>query len=140
MSELILLVPLAAAVLSFGVVLFDFVPRAAAWLRSRRARHGGAFGVVVDRAGRVLGTYLDPFGHPWRLPRIHGPGSPWVTGAAAGTPWAWEGFGATRDDALTAANRLRRRHLQLLGLLEEREGDEEGGSFALPEPFAPPLD
>jgi hypothetical protein len=139
MRDVILFVALAAGLLSFGVVCFDFLPRAAAWLRRRRASHCGAFGVVVDRRGAVVGTYLDPFGHPWRAPRIHGSDSPWV-GGDDGKAWAWEGFGSTRDEACTAANRLRRRHLQLLGLLEAADGDEEGGSFALPRPYAPPTE
>jgi hypothetical protein len=37
---------------------------------------------------------------------------------------AWEGFGATREDALRAANRFRRRRLQLLSWLEDDEQDE----------------
>ncbi|HYW06113.1 MAG TPA: hypothetical protein VE913_04100 [Longimicrobium sp.] len=140
MRDVILFVALAVGILSFGVVLCDFVPRAAGWLRRRRASKGGAFGVVVDRGGAVVGTYLDPFGHPWRSPRIHGADSPWVVAEAGGKAWAWEGFGRTRDEARTAANRLRRRHLQLLGLLQAADGDEEGGSFALPQPYAPPTE
>jgi hypothetical protein len=140
MGELIFEVTVALGILSFGVVLFDFVPRASAAVRRRRGRRGGAWGVVLDEAGRVLGTYLDPFGHPWRAPRIHGADSPWVNAAPHEKGWAWEGFGTTQEDARDAANRLRRRHLQLLGLLDEPEDGEEGGSFALPQPFAPPMD
>ncbi len=135
MRDLIFGVTVGLALLSSVVVLFDYVPRALAAIRRRRASQGGAWGVVLDPAGAVLGTYLDPFGHPWRSPRIHGDGSPWVTAAAPEKPWAWEGFGATEEEARLAANRLRRRHLQLLGLLEQP--DEEGGSFALPQPYAP---
>ena len=92
--------------------------------RVRRRSGGGAVGVVVDRAGRVLGSYLDPYAHPWRAARMHGPGSPWTPRA----PWgevaaAWEGFGETEAQARAAANRLRRRHLQLFGLLDP---DEDG--------------
>ena len=140
MRELIFGVTVAAGILSFVVILFDFVPRATAAVRRRRARRGGAWGVVLDRAGGVLGTYLDPFGHPWRAPRIHGSDSPWVNAAPHEKAWAWEGFGTTQEDARLAANRLRRRHLQLLGLLDEPDDEEEGGSFVLPQPFAPPID
>ena len=137
MRDLIFGVTVGLALLSSVVLLFDYVPRAWAAIRRRRASQGGAWGVVLDRGGAVLGTYLDPFGHPWRSPRIHGAGSPWVTAPPHEKEWAWEGFGATEEEARLAANRLRRRHLQLLGLLEEP--DEEGGSFAL-HPYAPPLD
>ncbi|HEU4881433.1 MAG TPA: hypothetical protein VFT45_04280 [Longimicrobium sp.] len=94
-------------------------------LKRRRHSRGGAVGAVVDKHGRVLGTYLDPFTHPRRVARIHGPESPWSPPAAWGeTSFAWEGFGETEEEALAAANRLRRRHLQLFGLLEHGEEDE----------------
>jgi hypothetical protein len=123
------------AVLSAVVLAADALPRLlAAWRRRRRSR-GGAFGVVIDRTGRVLGTYLDPFGHPWRAPRVHERGSPWVTVGIDGQGWAWEGFGATEEEAYTAANRLRRRHLQLLPGLDDG-GEEDFLSTVTP--FAPP--
>jgi hypothetical protein len=105
---------------------------ASIYRRMRRRRHsrGGAVGVVVDRAGQVLGVYLDPFAHPWRSARMHGPESPWSPAARWGeNSNAWEGFGETEEEALAAANRLRRRHLQLFGLLEpdEDEGLPESG-------------
>ena len=140
MRDLIFGVTVGLALLSSVVVLFDYVPRAWSALRRRRARQGGAWGVVLDRGGATLGTYLDPFGHPWRTPRIHGSDSPWVSAAPHEKAWAWEGFGAPQEEARLAANRLRRRHLQLLGLLDEPDEGEEGGSFLLPAPFAPPLD
>lgn len=94
-------------------------------MRRRRFSRGGAVGVVVDREGRVLGTYLDPFSHPWRAARMHEADSVWSPatrwGESANT---WEGFGETEEEAITAANRLRRRHLQLFGLLEPDEGEE----------------
>lgn len=94
-------------------------------LRRRRHSRGGAVGAVVDRHGRVLGTYLDPFTHPRSLARIHGPDSPWSPPVPWGeTGFAWEGFGETEEEALAAANRLRRRHLQLFGLLDTGEEDE----------------
>ena len=112
---------------------------AAVYRRMRRRRHsrGGAVGVVIDRAGKVLGVYLDPFAHPWRAARMHGPESPWSPAVGWGESGnAWEGFGETEEEALAAANRLRRRHLQLFGLLEpdEDEGLPESG-LATP-PFA----
>ena len=94
-------------------------------LMKRRHSRGGAVGVVIDRRGKVLGTYLDPFTHPRRAARLHGPDSPWSPPAVWGeTAFAWEGFGETEEEALAAANRMRRRHLQLFGLLEPGEEDE----------------
>lgn len=125
MRELLLDFAVAIALLCGLVLAVDAAPRALASLQRRRAARGGAFGVVVDRAGRVLGTYLDPFGHPWRTPREHGAGSPWLAADGAGPVMAWEGFGATREEALRAANRFRRRRLQLLSWLEDDEQGEE---------------
>jgi hypothetical protein len=107
-------------------------------LKRRRHSRGGAVGAVVDRRGRVLGTYLDPFTHPRRVARIHGPESPWSPPATWGEApsFAWEGFGETEEEALAAANRLRRRHLQLFGLLEHGEEDENRPDGMLTPPFA----
>ena len=44
---------------------------------------------------------------PWK------PAEPWRPHS-----YAWEGFGTTEEEAYASANRLRRRHLQLFGLLE----------------------
>src|SRR4051794_27621381 len=137
MREMILDFATFIAILCGLVLLVDTAPRAADALRRRRASRGGAFGVVVDRAGRVLGTYLDPFGHPWRTPREHGPDSPWLAEVADGPRMAWEGFGATAEEARQAANRLRRRQLQLFACLGE-EGEDENDSLSLPESFLPP--
>ena len=123
------------AVLSAVVVALDALPRLHAAVQRRRRNRGGAFGVVIDRTGRVLGTYLDPFGHPWRAPRAHEAGSPWVEVGPDGQGWAWEGFGATEEEACLAANRLRRRHLQLLPWLGD-DGEED--FLSLQTPYAPP--
>jgi len=44
----------------------------------RRLRASGAVGVVVDRNGALLGTYLDPYTPRTRPPRLHHAGSPWT--------------------------------------------------------------
>jgi len=120
-----------------GLVLAaDAFPRAVAAIRRRRAARGGAFGVVVNRAGVIVGTYLDPFGHPWRTPRVHEAGSPWVAAAPPGRERAWEGFGATEEEAFVSANRLRRRHLQLMTMLED-DGGYEDGEYLVPQPYVP---
>jgi hypothetical protein len=136
MRELFLDLTVAIGILCGLVLAVDSAPRALAAMRRRRAARGGAFGVVVDRAGQVLGTYLDPFGHPWRTPREHGPESPWLAEAATGQVIAWEGFGATAEDALRAANRFRRRRLQLLSWLEDDERGEEDWA-RMSQPFVP---
>jgi hypothetical protein len=137
----------AMRLLGFELVLFlamlclaglVFEGGASIYRRLRRRRHsrGGAVGVVVDQQGKVLGTYLDPFGHPWRAARMHGPGSPWSPAARWGeSANAWEGFGETEEEALASANNLRRRHLQLFGLLapeDEDEGHPEDGMLTPP--------
>src|SRR3954452_21212025 len=137
MRELLFDFATAVGVLCGLVLAVDAAPRALAALRRRRAARGGAFGVVVDRAGRVLGTYLDPFGHPWRTPREHGPDSPWLAEVPEGPRMAWEGFGATAEEARQAANRLRRRQLQLFACLGE-EGEDENDSLPVAESFLPP--
>lgn len=126
----------AIGILCGLVLAVDAFPRAVAAVRRRRAAHGGAFGVVVNRAGVVLGTYLDPFGHPWRTPRVHGADSPWLVDDVSGGDRAWEGFGATEEEACQSANRLRRRHLQFLTLIED-DGGYEDGEFLLPQPYVP---
>lgn len=137
MRELIFDSVTAVGVLCGMVLALDALPRAVAAIRRRRAAHGGAFGVVVNRAGLVVGTYLDPFGHPWRTPRVHGAESPWVAGTGCdGRDRAWEGFGATEEEAYLSANRLRRRHLQLLTMLED-DGGKEDGEFLIPQPYVP---
>ncbi|HET7233456.1 MAG TPA: hypothetical protein VFJ16_25825 [Longimicrobium sp.] len=138
MRELLFDTVSAIGVLCGVVLALDALPRAVEAIRRRRAARGGAFGVVVNRAGQVVGTYLDPFGHPWRTPRVHGAGSPWLSGHVGhdGRDRAWEGFGATEEEAFHSANRLRRRHLQLLTMLED-DGGYEDGEFLIPQPYVP---
>lgn len=141
MRELSLEFAYVLAVLSALVLLFDALPRVRASIRRMRRSRGGAFGVVLDRKGNVLGTYLDPFGHPWRAARVHEADSPWVTPGPDGQGWAWEGFGRTEEEAYEAANRLRRRHLQLLPLLSDDDDDGgEPGYLRQPSPYAPQSD
>lgn len=128
MKSMALDVVLVIAALMTGGLLLDGGLGLYRRIRARRVSRGGAVGVVVDRAGRVLGTYLDPFAHPWRAARMHGPESPWSPRAGWGeVSAAWEGFGVTEEEALAHANRLRRRHLQLFGLLEPGEDDGRAG-------------
>ncbi len=98
-----------------------------AW-RRRRLAQGGVYGVVVDVSGRVLGTYVDPTQAPRRASFVHGPGSVW-TGSDPTDPtgWAWEGQGATEEEARHAAYRLRQLYVSLLPELRQslRPGDEE---------------
>ena len=106
-------------------------------MRRRRYSRGGAVGVVVDREGRVLGTYLDPFIHPWLTARMHESDSVWSPEARWGeSANTWEGFGETEEEAAASANRLRRRHLQLFGLLEPGEDEELPEDGMLTPPFA----
>lgn len=106
-------------------------------MRRRRYSRGGAVGVVVDRDGRVLGTYLDPFSHPWRAARMHESDSVWTPAVRWGeTANTWEGFGETEEEAVASANRLRRRHLQLFGLLRPSEDEELPEDNMLTPPFA----
>jgi hypothetical protein len=124
------LVYLAAllGILASLVALVDSIPRARTWLRRRRLNRGGAFGAVVDSSGRVLGIYLDPWGHPWRSARVHEGTSAWTSDAGG---WACEGFGATAEEAIEAANRHRRRHRLLIGLRPD-DADDGGPPWALP--------
>lgn len=85
----------------------------------RRLRTAGAVGVVVDRHGALLGTYLDPYTVRTRPPRLHHAGSPWTPNGGH----AWEGFGATQHEALANANRLRHRHLRLLHAMADDDPD-----------------
>ena len=118
---------LVLALLCLAGLVVDWSVSMYTRLRRRRHSRGGAVGVVVDRHGQVLGTYLDPFAHPKRAARMHDGESPWAppTTTWGEAPLAWEGFGETEEEALAAANRLRRRHLQLFGLLEQHVLENE---------------
>ncbi|MDQ3556341.1 MAG: hypothetical protein M3409_06150 [Gemmatimonadota bacterium] len=112
------------AALSGVVLVCDALIRARAALQRRRRRREGVFGVVVDRDGRTLGVYLDPFGTLARRSRLHRGDSPWTTTDPEGREtWAWEGFGVTEPEARAAANRLRRSHLPILPRLDEDEDE-----------------
>jgi hypothetical protein len=132
MQDILVYLATALGILASLVVLVDSVPRMRAAWRRRRLSRGGAFGAVLDPAGRVLGVYLDPFGHRWRAARVHEYGSAWVSDPEG---WACEGFGETAEEALESAHRLRRRHRQLLGL---REDDGDGDLPLVTPPWAPP--
>jgi hypothetical protein len=135
MREFLVYLAAGLGVLASLVVLIDSLPRARAALRRRRLNGWGSFGAVMDPRGRILGLYLDPWGHPWRAARVHEEGSPWVE---PGNGWACEGFGETPEQAIDAANRLRRRHRQLIGLRED--DDQDGGLSLISPPWAPPAD
>jgi hypothetical protein len=133
MKVITLDIVLLIAVLCMAGIVVDGGVKLLRHRRRRRHTRGAAVAVVVDRDGTVLGSYVDPFGHPWRSARVHGPDSPWKPAE----PWrphsfAWEGFGTTEEEAFAAANRLRRRHLQLFGLLEPDPDEERPGWMAAP--------
>lgn len=122
----------AFALASLPLALFgvDAVLRAReAWQRRKQAQ-GGVYGVVVDRNGQVLGTYVDPLQAPRRASRVHLPGSVW-TGSDPSDPtgWAWEGQAATEQEALHAANRLRYMYVNLLPELRMDGELEESGDM-----------
>jgi hypothetical protein len=126
MKTLALLLVTVLAILSLAVIAFDAFTLARARLRRRRRERSGTYGVVVDSRGRVLGTYLDPFAHGREGARVHRGDSPWITpGLDEESGWAWEGFGATEEEARLAAERLRRRYVQLLPWLADELEDEE---------------
>jgi hypothetical protein len=128
---------LVLAILCLAAMLVEGGVSMVRRLRRRRRSQGGAVGVVIDREGRMLGTYLDPFAHPRRAARMHGPESPWSPDVAWGESGnTWEGFGETVEEAVASANRLRRRHLQLFGLLEPDEDEGHPEDNALTPPFA----
>lgn len=113
--------------LSATVMLFDAVAVARASLQRRRRTRNGTYGVVVDSRGATLGVYLDPFAQREQGARVHTGDSVWVTpGPDPWSGWAWEGFGATEEEARMAANRLRRRYLDLLPWLGEAEEETTG--------------
>lgn len=116
----------ALAALSAAVIFADALALAVRnFLRRRKRRRIGTYGVVLDSRGKVLGVYVDPFAQHSHGARVHTGDSPWTTpGPDPWSGWAWEGFGETEHEARAEANRLRRRYLQLLPWLGE--GAEEG--------------
>lgn len=119
----------ALGILSAVVMLFDAVAVARQSLHRQRRSRNGTYGVVVDGRGETLGVYLDPFSQREQGARVHTGDSPWVTpGPDPWSGWAWEGFGATEEEARLAANRLRRRYIHLLPWLGETE-EEATGEF-----------
>lgn len=135
MKDITLNIVLLIAVLCMAGVVLDGGFKLLRHRRRRRHTRGAAVAVVIDRDGTVLGSYLDPFGHPWRSARLHGADSPWKPVE----PWrphsyAWEGFGTTEEEAFASANRLRRRHLQLFGLLDTDVDEGRAGWLPAPPP------
>ena len=117
---------LAVGTVMIALVFVDVVIRARDAWRRRRHAQGGVYGVVIGADGEVLGTYVDPLQSPRRASYAHGPGSVW-TGSDPDDPtgWAWEGQGATEEEARRAAQRLRQLYLSLLPELRVSRGDEE---------------
>lgn len=121
-----MIVAVVLAALCVAVVAADAVVHAAARARERRRhREVGVYGVVVDAAGRVLGTYVDPFALRVRQARVHDDTSPWGHADPLGRGgWAWEGFGHSEAEARFAADRLRQRHLRLFPWLAGEADDD----------------
>ena len=113
----------AVAIVAFILVCVDVLIRAREAWRRRRKAQGGVYGVVIGRNGEVLGTYVDPLQSPRRASYVHGPGSVWTGSDPTG--WAWEGQGATEEEARHAAQRLRQLYLSVLPDLRVQRGDEE---------------
>src|SRR5687768_5097359 len=116
---------LILGIVAFAVVLTDaFLRGREAWRRRRRA-NGGVYGVVVDRNGFTLGTYVDPLTPPRRASFVHAPGSAWTSSDPDDpTAWAWEGQGATEEEARHIAQRLRLMYLKALPELRPVGEDE----------------
>ncbi|HET8655742.1 MAG TPA: hypothetical protein VFL93_09535 [Longimicrobiaceae bacterium] len=111
---------------SLGMLLLlvvDFLARAGGAWRRRKEAQGGVYGVVVDRDGRTLATYVDPLHEPHRAIRVHRPGSVWV--GEESEAWAWEGQAATEEEARHLANRVRHLHLSLLPELRAAHGSDD---------------
>lgn len=123
-------VPLMIAAVLAGLSGVVLLADAVTTLRGRRRRRGtGAVGAVVDSEGNTLGIYVDPWTPPRTSARVHHEDSPWTAvGPEGRRGWAWEGFGETAEEALEAANHLRRRHLKLFPWLSgaDVDDDEEG--------------
>ncbi|HEX2188776.1 MAG TPA: hypothetical protein VHG51_07735 [Longimicrobiaceae bacterium] len=129
MKSHVLILVAAFAVLSAALIFADAVVEGVRAFRRRRRRRHGTHGVVLDSRGSVLGIYLDPFSQHAHGARVHTGDSPWTTpGPDPWSGWAWEGFGATVEEARAEANRLRRRYLQLLPWLGDG-AEEEPADF-----------
>ena len=129
MKWLALEVVVVITALSGVVILCDAGVRWHAALKRRRKRREGVYGVVIDRHGKTLGVYLDPFGSLSRRARLHRDESPWTSSDVLGRQtWAWEGFGLTEHEARAAANRLRRTHLPIIPRLGEGEDEAFPGA------------
>lgn len=125
-----------SALLALGaclVLLIDALLHARAKWERRRKAQGGVYGVVVDRNGQVLGTYIDPLQEPRRATRVHGPGSIW-TGSDPSDPtaWAFEGQAETEEDARHLASRARHLYVSLLPELREEQTEPDAGEQAEP--------
>lgn len=115
------------AVLATLLIIIDVIPRLRAAHQRRRREKEGAFGVVIDEDGEVLGVYRDPFAPPTRAARLLSRESPWTRPGPHGRPgWAWEGMGATEEEARNAAQRQRRLYLLLRPELDRVDRGEPG--------------
>jgi hypothetical protein len=115
----------AVALCLVGVDLFI---RAREDWRERKKVQGGVYGIVVDRRGAVLGTYINPMQPTRRASYAHRPGSAW-TDPDDPTSWAWEGQGGTAEEARHVANRLRHKHMALIPELNPMLDDDESGGL-----------
>lgn len=115
------------AVLAVLLIVVDVIPRVRAAHQRRRSAKEGAFGVVIDQDGEVLGVYRDPFAPPTRAARLLSRESPWTRPGPHGRPgWAWEGIGATEEEARNAAQRQRRLYLLLCPELDRGDRGDRG--------------
>jgi hypothetical protein len=114
---------------ALSLVCVDLVLRAREKWRQRKTVQGGVYGIVVDRKGAVVGTYINPLQPTRRASYAHLPGSAW-TDPDDPTSWAWEGQGATAEEARHVANRLRHKHMALVPELSSDFEDESRPPWA----------